>query len=178
MLAILTAAEQVLSDNPAASIEQIAAAADVARTTVHRHFATRDALIDALTAWADEQFRKAVDDARPETAPPLVALYEATANVLRAKSRWPFAMNRALSTESAATTCHAEVMERCDNLFRRAQQAGLLRPDADLLWARRAYQALVEEVHRGGDAAGDVDVAATAVVDLLLHGIGTPTARL
>lgn len=178
MLAILTAAEQVLSDNPAASIEQIAAAADVARTTVHRHFATREALIDALTAWADEQFRKAVDDARPETAPPLVALYEATANVLRAKSRWPFAMNRAMASDPAAAAYHAEVLRRCENLLRRAQEAGLLRPGADLVWARRAYYALVEEASRGGDAAEDVDAAATAVVDTLLHGIGAETARL
>ncbi|MEO3825961.1 hypothetical protein [Actinomadura sp. B10D3] len=44
------------------------AGAGVARTTVHRRFATREALIDALTRWAAERFAAAVAAARADTA--------------------------------------------------------------------------------------------------------------
>jgi AcrR family transcriptional regulator len=159
---ILEAAERVLSVDPTASMEQIAAAAGVARTTVHRRFATRDALIDELTAWAALRFGEAVRRARPETAPPLVALYQVTANVLDVKIGWGFAMSRASWTE---------VREECDRLFRRARDAGVIRADVDLDWARRVYYALIHEVAQQPEPA-DTDALATIVVDTLLRGIG------
>lgn len=178
MRTILEAAERVLSANPAATIEQVAEAAGVARTTVHRRFATRDALLDALVAWATEQFHAAIDAARPESTPPLVALYQVTANVLRVKIGWRFAMNQAAGADPTRTGAHADVLARCDDLFRRARDEGLLRADVDLLWARRVYYALVDEASHGGDGTEDPDTLATAVVHTLLHGIGTGTARL
>jgi len=167
--AILEAAERVLSVDPTASMEQIAAAAGVARTTVHRRFATRDALIDELTAWAALRFAEAVQRARPETAPPLVALYQVTANVLDVKIGWGFAMSRASWAEP--TGVYAEVREECDRLFRRARDAGVIRADADLDWARRVYYALIHEVAQQPEPA-DTDALATIVVDTLLRGVG------
>ena len=49
---ILQAAERVLRHDPTASLGQIAAAAGVTRTTVHRRFANRQVLIAALQASA------------------------------------------------------------------------------------------------------------------------------
>ncbi|MCF3123941.1 TetR/AcrR family transcriptional regulator [Streptomyces arenae] len=173
---ILAAAERVLSANPAATMEQIAAAAGVARTTVHRRFTSRDALVDALTAWAARQFHEAVTSARPDTAPPLIALYQATANVLRVKISWGFAMSRAESRDPEVARAHADVLDQCDRLFRRARDTGVLRPDTDLEWARRVYYALIHEAaqNRGDETGGteDVDELATLVVDTLLRGIG------
>ena len=92
--AILEAAEQVLSADPAASMEQIAEQAGVARTTVHRRFATREALIEALAASAVRQIEQAVAASRPRTAPPLVALHQGTANLLGVKLAWRFAVTQ------------------------------------------------------------------------------------
>ncbi|MFE4772759.1 TetR/AcrR family transcriptional regulator [Streptomyces sp. NPDC056713] len=173
--AILEAAERVLAANPAATMEQLAQAAGVARTTVHRRFATREALLDELTGWAARQFADAVDTARPDAAPPLVALYQVTANVLRVKTDWSFAMNRAADdAHPEAARIHAEVRATCVRLFRRAQQADVLRPDIDLDWTRRVYYALIHEAAKEGAGGDDADALATRVVDTLLRGAGAP----
>ena len=170
---ILEAAERTLGRNPAATIEQIAEAAGVARTTVHRRFATREALIDALSGWATRQFAAAVDAAHPDTAPPLVALYQTTANVLAVKISWRFAMSRTCSADPDMARVHTDVRETCERLFRRAQQAGLLRADVDIRWVRRVYYALIDEATQTRDDE-DTDALATLIVDTLLCGAGTP----
>ncbi|WP_350280716.1 TetR/AcrR family transcriptional regulator [Kribbella sp. HUAS MG21] len=176
---ILEAAERVLSRNPSASMEEIASAAGVARTTVHRRFATREALVMSMKTWASEQLASAVDEARFDTAPPLVALYQATANALRVKVSGGFAMNTAAAASSESDEIMAGVVASCDRLFGRLQQAGALRPDVDLVWARRVYYALLHEVAQSEDAdRTDLDTLATQVVDTLLRGIGTPAAQL
>lgn len=175
--AILEAAERVLSANPAASMEQIAAAAGVARTTVHRRFASRDALITALAAWATQRFHEAVEAARPDTAPPAVALYQVTANVLRVKIGWGFAMGAIPTDAPEVARVHAEVLASCERLFARARDSGLLKAHTDLDWARRVYYALIHEAAaEAPDTDAAVDALATRVVDTLLHGIGAPAA--
>ncbi|WP_433222935.1 TetR/AcrR family transcriptional regulator [Microtetraspora malaysiensis] len=173
MTAILEAAERTLSRDPAATMEQIAEAAGVARTTVHRRFATREALIDALAVWATQRFAAAVDAAHPDTAPPLVALYQTTVNVLSVKTSWGFAMSQASSANSEVARVHSAVRETCERLFHRAREAGVLRADVDIPWARRVYYALIHEAAQNRDEK-DADVLATLVVDTLLRGAGTP----
>ncbi|RCV51937.1 TetR/AcrR family transcriptional regulator [Marinitenerispora sediminis] len=172
---ILEAAERVLRDDPTATMERIAEAAGVARTTIHRRFTSREALIDAMTLWAAQQFDAAVRAGRPDTLPPLVALYQVTANVLRVKSGWGFAMSRPGSADPEVERIHARVLAECDRLFLRARDAGDIRADVDLVWARRVYYALIHEATRSIPADGDTDALASRVVDTLLRGIGSAT---
>lgn len=178
MRAILEAAERVLSANPAASLEQVAEVAGVARTTIHRRFASRQALIDALAITAVAQLSAAIEAGRPETAPPLVALHEITANVLRTKIGWRFALGQPVAPDSPAAEEWQRIALRCEELFRRARDQGALAPDVDVAWTRRVYYALIAESLHGDDATADplADPAAThdrlaaRVVDTLLHG--------
>lgn len=170
--AILAAAERVLSANPAASLEQVAEVAGVARTTVHRRFANRQALIDTLALTAAEQLRQALEAAHPDTAPPLVALHQITATVLRTKISWRFALEQADAPDSVAAAGQQELARRCVDLLGRARDQGLLAADADLEWTRRVYYALITETLHGGGTGADPDTLAARVVTTLLHGSG------
>jgi AcrR family transcriptional regulator len=171
---ILEAAERVLSANPAASMEQIAEAAGVARTTIHRRFASRQALTEVLAATAVQQLRAAVEAGRPETAPPLVALHQITANVLRTKISWRFALEQPAAPGSAASEVQQQVVRRCLELLGRVRDLGVLDANTDLDWARRVYYALIGESLHGDDAGTDPDILASRIVDTLLRGAGPP----
>lgn len=174
MRTILEAAEQVLGADPTASLAQIAAAAGVARTTLHRRFANREALIDAMAVHAFKQVEEAIDVGRPETAPPMVALHQITANVIQVKSGWRYTVSQPLLRDPEAAAAHERIFAKGHLLLDRAQQAGLLRPDTDLEWARRVYHALIEQaIQVQAEESTDPDTLAAAVVDTLLKGLGS-----
>ncbi|MEU5295791.1 TetR/AcrR family transcriptional regulator [Streptomyces umbrinus] len=173
---ILEAAERVLAADPGASMEQVAEAAGVARTTVHRRFASRKALIEALAESAVRQLAEAVEDGRPDTAPPLVSLHRITANVLRIKGAWSYALSRPDDEGGTAAAGWEQVGARCLELLGRARDEGLLDASVDLEWTRRAYYALIGEALHGPEAQQDPDALATLVVDTLLHGAGRRSA--
>ncbi|MGW7285105.1 TetR/AcrR family transcriptional regulator [Streptomyces sp. NPDC054847] len=170
--AILEAAERVLAEEPGASMEQIAAAAGVARTTIHRRFANRQALIEALASSAARQLAQAVDDGRPDTAPPLVAMHRITANVLQVKSAWAFALELPADPEGEAAVIHQDIARRCIAVLKRAQDDKLIDEAADLDWVRRVYYALIGESLHGNADGADPDTLATRIIDTLLHGAG------
>ncbi|GAA3494561.1 hypothetical protein GCM10019016_016610 [Streptomyces prasinosporus] len=170
--AILEAAERVLAEEPGASLEQIAAAAGVARTTIHRRFANRQALIEALASSAARQLARAVDDGRPDTAPPLVAMHRITANVLQVKSAWTFALELPADPDSEAAALHRDIDRRCIAVLKQAQDDKLIDEAADLDWVRRVYYALIGESLHGNADGADPDTLATRIIDTLLHGAG------
>jgi AcrR family transcriptional regulator len=171
MESILRAAEEVLAVDPSASLAVIAERAGLARATVHRRFSTRAALVESLVLSVVTRIEAAIDAARPESAPPAVALHEATANVLRVKATWRFA-----ATQGAPTPEIAEVKRRSAAkgaiIFRRAREAGLIRRDADLDWVQRVHQALLTEAASGRETESDPDLLAARVVETLLRGCG------
>lgn len=64
----------VLADDPRASLSEIAAAADVGRSTVHRYFSERSDLLRALTLHVHELSNAAIARAEPECGPAVEAL--------------------------------------------------------------------------------------------------------
>ncbi|MGW5051621.1 TetR/AcrR family transcriptional regulator [Actinokineospora sp. NPDC004072] len=72
--AILDAAVDVLTADPAASLGDIATAAGVGRTTVHRYFPERADLLTALSKSAWDQVAEATERARPHEGPAADAL--------------------------------------------------------------------------------------------------------
>lgn len=72
--AILDAAMTVLGDNPGASLGDIASAADVGRSTLHRYFAERSDLLRALALHVHALANAAIEHAEPDCGPPEEAL--------------------------------------------------------------------------------------------------------
>jgi TetR/AcrR family transcriptional repressor of lfrA len=72
--AILDAAMSVLAEHPTASLGDIAAAADVGRSTLHRYFAERSDLLRALALHVHAQSNAAIERAEPDCGPPVEAL--------------------------------------------------------------------------------------------------------
>ncbi|WP_410609506.1 TetR/AcrR family transcriptional regulator [Amycolatopsis sp. lyj-109] len=174
--AILKAAERVLADDAGTSMGQIAEAAGVTRITVHRRFANRQALLDALAVSAIHQLAEAIETARPGSAPALVALYRVAANVLRVKSAWRFSLTHSTPHSDDAAAIWADINAGTLELLARAQREGLLDPATDLEWTRQVYYALLSEaLNRPGekqDSTEDPDALAILVIDTLLHGGG------
>src|SRR5919108_74836 len=72
--AILDAAEALLARGAAASTSAVAAQAGVSRVTVYAHFATREALLEAVVERVVRRATAAIAAARIETGTPLEAL--------------------------------------------------------------------------------------------------------
>jgi TetR/AcrR family transcriptional repressor of lfrA len=72
--AILDAAMSVLAENPAASLGDIAAAANVGRSTLHRYFAERSDLLRALARHVHGLSNAAIEHAEPDCGPAVEAL--------------------------------------------------------------------------------------------------------
>jgi TetR/AcrR family transcriptional regulator, repressor for lfrA len=72
--AILDAAMSVLADNPVASLGDIATAAGVGRSTLHRYFAERTDLLCALARHVHDLSNAAIAHAEPDCGPAVEAL--------------------------------------------------------------------------------------------------------
>ena len=66
---ILDAAVDTIAEDPAASLERIAARAGVSRPTLYAHFASRDALMDELTRRSSQEVTARIQAARPDQGP-------------------------------------------------------------------------------------------------------------
>lgn len=136
---VLEAAETVLAGDAAASLERIADAAGLARATVHRRFASRAALLDALAEQLGRRYLLGLAEARVETAPPLVALRRLTEIVFDLKLSHRFAVQLTAALTPA-------VLDGLDLLFVRLRAEGAITA-VDPTWCRRVYLALLHEVH-------------------------------
>lgn len=125
--AMLRAAREVFAEHgPNAPLDLIARTAGVGRGTQHRHFPTRDDLLNALFDENLEQLEDVVREARPEEA--YVALLRATVEQLRRDRGFV-----ELSDPRVATEVQEDLANRYLALatrpLRRAQRAGVVRRD-------------------------------------------------
>jgi AcrR family transcriptional regulator len=88
---IIDAAAGLLVRSPRSSLAEVAASAGVGRTTVHRYFPTREALLDALAIAAVERIGAAIGASQIDTGSAREALARLTAALLPLADEYQFA---------------------------------------------------------------------------------------
>jgi TetR/AcrR family transcriptional regulator, mexCD-oprJ operon repressor len=153
--AILDAAEALLEERAAVSIAAVAATAGLSRVTVYAHFATWNALLEAVVERAARRATTALEAADPDHGPPL----EALERVLVAGWR-ELARNRAIAQAGAAqlgpavlARAHHPIHHWLGTLVERGRADSSFRTDLPTAWLLTSALALVhagaQEVHAG-----------------------------
>jgi AcrR family transcriptional regulator len=155
---ILTAAIRVLSEDAAASMEEIAAASEVHRTTIYRRFPTRDALLAGLLRREFDESRTAIS-ATAAVTPSESALRELCGEVIIIARRYAFLLDhyRPSEIDTAAAGLYVK-------LFAQYQEAGMLREDLPARWLAGLFGALIVAVI---EAHNYMDLDNAAAADLL-----------
>lgn len=163
------AREQLAAGDDSLQLNTIARLAGVGVGTVYRHFPTRHALWEALSA---ERFAELVDEARAAAADP-----DARAGLHRVLR---FALDRALSdggfaavlgsatdVDGRTSAMKAEFDQTMAELLDRARRAGAIRSDIEAEDVRRLLCGIEHAVR-----SGDSDPARTATyLNILLDGL-------
>jgi len=156
------------------SLEEIARRAGVGIGTLYRHFPTRQALLEAV-------YRDQVDllSARAEELLQAESPGDALADWLRALVRF-MSTKRSLTTAMLASGTDSELLSACGQvihgaaqaLLARAQQAGAVRPDADVKDLVRLVHAVNIATERAPADPGQAD----RMLALILDGLRPPPA--
>ncbi|MEH1164576.1 helix-turn-helix domain-containing protein [Micromonospora sp. CPCC 205539] len=171
LAAVLRTGARLLADDPSTSISAIASAAGVDRTTVHRRFATREALLSAVFEAKLDSSERVLDEARLAEAPVAVALHRYVEGIIPVSRAWPVDTRRMMREDPKATTRREEQSQRLDTFLQRAADEGFLRADISLAWARTVLDQLVDSAaHHLPDM--DAPQAADLVVDTFRRGVG------
>lgn len=182
-VSLLDVAAEVLVADPSASLAEVAEAAGIGRTTLHKHFATRDDLIRAVGLRALDLWEEAVAKVPDGDQPGADA--EGADGGLRSliAAMIPIGPQLAFLWRTPAFDHDAEfnarwhtVEDREIDVLRRARDAGILGAGVPDWWLVSALYSLIycaaESVRAGRLAPLD---APGLVLRTFLHGIGAPT---
>jgi AcrR family transcriptional regulator len=172
---LLDVVAEVLVAQPGAALAEVAQAAGISRTTLHKHYATRDELVRAVGLRAIEIWADAVAAVADEPGT-RAGLRRLLAAMIDSGPQLAFLWrNPSLDEDEELTRRYLEVEGRCLAVLDRARSEGLLSGAAPGWWLMQTVFALVytaaESIGYGNLAPRD---APDLVLDTLLHGLGTP----
>ncbi|GIE33696.1 hypothetical protein Ait01nite_067410 [Actinoplanes italicus] len=163
--AILDAAVEVLARNPSASLGDVAVAADVGRTTLHRYFAERSDLITALHALADERLERATARARIDEGPAVAALQRLCREYFDLGDVLSLLFRDQVNCDEETTVCD----EGFEELVRRGHTDGSIDPELPALWIQSL---LWSQLYAGWSYLAEHGVSRHEVLRLVTRSIG------
>lgn len=172
--ALLDAAVRVFARNPAASLEDVAAAAGVGRATLFRHFRTRHELLRAVAVRSIDELAGALAAEVPADGPADERLARFLEVLVGRGDRLRFLLVVAeLVNDPEVDSADGRILELALPILRDAVDAGHLRADCPLEWHVSAMEAVVyaawNEVAAGRLAPAH---APGLVLDTCLRGLG------
>lgn len=174
---LLDVVAEVLLAQPGASLAEVAEAAGISRTTLHKHYATRDELVLAVGLRATEIWEQAVDRVADEPGTE-AGLRGLLAAMIESGPQLTFLWrNPVLDEDHELTQRYIDVEKRCLAVLDRARRQGLIAASTPDWWMLQTVFALVytaaEAVQFGKLAPLD---APDLALGTLLHGLGTREA--
>jgi AcrR family transcriptional regulator len=172
---LLDVAAEVLVADPSASLAEVADAAGIGRTTLHKHYATRDDLLRAVAHRAIDLWELAVDGVT-DTDDPDGGLRAFTAAMIPIGPQLAFLWRTpSFDHDKDLLERWAAAEERGLAVLRHAQARGVLAPDVPDWWLLHTFYSLIyvaaETVRSGYLAPRD---APELVIGTFLNGIGAP----
>lgn len=177
---IARAALRLLNADPTASMSQIAAAAQISRATLHRHYTGREDLVAQLGWMSLESWRAALDAAGVDVAEASGdaetirrAVSDLCRELVRDADEYGFALTEpSLSNDSEITAVAEELNARERAFCKAAQRAGVMRDDLPAAWIGNALFGLLvglrEALRRGEIAVADAE---RLLRETLLRGV-------
>ena len=149
------------------SLEEIARLAGVGIGTLYRHFPTRQALLEAVYTDQVESLSARAEELR-ETESPADALADwmrALVKFSSTKRNMTTALLATLGTDSELlSSCAKQIKGAAEALLARAQQAGVVRPDADAMDLIRLVHAVNIATEKAPDP-GQADRMLALILD-------------
>jgi AcrR family transcriptional regulator len=181
--AILDAASRVLVERPEAGLAEVAKAAGISRQTLYAHYASREALIQALIQRATERVVAAIDAADLDAGPADDAMVRLLEIGWASFDTDPFLMTFSESGVSAEEDRdrHEPIQRRVAELIVRGQREGDIDPSLPVNWILASVFALGnaagEEVRSGRMTAQDAVAALRAAVPRLIRPTSATEGR-
>jgi AcrR family transcriptional regulator len=172
---LLDVAAEVLVADPAASLAEVAAAAGIGRTTLHKHYATRDDLLCAVGHRAIDLWEQAMSVVTG-TGDPDGGLRATTAAMIPIGPQLAFlwrtpAFDHVTELDERWKTAEARVLA----VLKRAQDRGVVSGSVPDWWLLQTFYSVIyvaaESVSSGKLAPLD---APDLALSTFLHGIGAP----
>ncbi|WIM97010.1 TetR/AcrR family transcriptional regulator [Actinoplanes oblitus] len=178
---ILRAAQELLSRNPAASMDDLAQAAGVVRRTVYAHFPTRDALLDGLSDKVSAHLLAALGGTDRSGLEPEVALADFALTVWTVGAEYRLLMTLAEADLGGASRLHellAPIRARGVELLVRGRASGRfathLPPGVLTLALQGMTLSMIQAVNEG---VWSDDGTGVAVAVLIAAGLGPGAAE-
>ncbi|MEO9573083.1 MAG: helix-turn-helix domain-containing protein [Tateyamaria sp.] len=140
---ILNAAFDVFSQNPGASLAEVATQAGVGRATLHRYFAGRDDLMVALTLTAAQELDAAAEAAVAECTTYTEGLRFALAAILPLAALHMFLATEAASNDPRVIEVYAAQDRDLSSDIEAAKAEGTFAEHVPTAWIVQAYNNLI-----------------------------------
>lgn len=162
--AILDAAVDVLAADHQASLADVAAAAEVGRTTVHRYFPERADLIHAVVHHVVELSHQAIQRAEPDSGPLHDALRRVVEEHIDLGSILMYIFLEPVINADASLVSALRTMEEAIDQVLARPDAGL-NPDFSHAWVRRTFWGLL---YAGWETAQAGEMPRHQIVDSII----------